>query len=75
VGNSGSTSDGRDGFKLVGDGKRQFSCHCKDSHHFFDGSGVGWFPRDGVTSFGAGVSLQLLRLRLDGRNSMVGDCL
>jgi hypothetical protein len=28
-----------------------------------------------VTSFGAGVSLQLLRLRLDGRNSMVGDCL
>ena len=38
-------------FKLVGDGKRQFSCH----------SSVRWFPRDGATiSFGSEVGLRAM---------------
>jgi hypothetical protein len=41
--------------ELVGDGMLQFCGRSKESHishGFFDGGGVGWFRRYGVTRFG-----------------------
>ena len=41
--------------ELIGDGMRQFCGHWKESHHIFDGDGIGWFRRGGVMSFGSWV--------------------
>ena len=50
--------DGNDGYSNLLVTGRGNSAAAQRILAFFDGAGIGWFCRDGITSFGSGVGLR-----------------